>query len=263
MTWRDVLAAGLLFLLPSAAMAAAPSAPAALAKTPPMVFYVAKGSPDSCGAGCDSWIAVEGRVDGDTADRFRKFLHPLKDRHLPIYFFSPGGNLAQALAMGRMLHERPTIARVAQTMVRECGTEQTSAVCLKLKQAGHVLDADLSTGPAICASACPYLLLGASTREIAPNAILGVQSPKIVLYFRGPEPPEAGRANAMQRAKAMERGLDHANEMVAAYLASMKIDRGLLDLAETVKNESIISDARGNRSVWHRSPRIRRNAVAI
>jgi hypothetical protein len=86
MTWRDVLAAGLLFLLPSAAMAAAPSAPAALAKTPPMVFYVAKGSPDSCGAGCDSWIAVEGRVDGDTADRFRKFLHPLKDRHLPIYF---------------------------------------------------------------------------------------------------------------------------------------------------------------------------------
>jgi hypothetical protein len=112
----------------------------------------------------------------------------LKDRHLPIYFFSPGGNLAQALAMGRMLHERPTIARVARTMVKECGTEQTSEACLKLKQSGSVLDAELSTGPAICASACPYLLLGASTREIAPNAVLGVHSPKIVLHFRGPEP---------------------------------------------------------------------------
>jgi len=71
MTWRDVLVTGLLFLLPGASMAAAPSAPVALDKTPPMVFYVAKGATDSCGAGCDSWIAVEGRVDGDTADRFR------------------------------------------------------------------------------------------------------------------------------------------------------------------------------------------------
>jgi len=31
---------------------------------PPMTFYVAKGSPDSCGPGCDRWIAVEGQVDG-------------------------------------------------------------------------------------------------------------------------------------------------------------------------------------------------------
>jgi hypothetical protein len=237
MTWRDVLAAGILFLLPGAAMAAAPGAPAPPDKTPPMVFYVAKGAPDSCGAGCDSWIAVEGRVDADTADRFRKFLHPLRDRNLPIYFLSPGGNLLQALAMGRMLHERPTIARVARTMVKECGTDQTSEACLKLKQSGHVLDAELSTGPAVCASACPYLLLGASTREIAPNAILGVHSPKVVLYFRGP--PEARRANAMQRAKAIERDLDHANQIVAVYLARMHIDRGLLDFVETVKNESM------------------------
>jgi hypothetical protein len=235
MTWRDVLVTGLLFLLPGASMAAAPSAPVALDKTPPMVFYVAKGATDSCGAGCDSWIAVEGRVDGDTADRFRKFLRPLKDRHLPIYFFSPGGNLAQALAMGRMLHERPTIARVARTMVKECGTEQTSEACLKLKQSGSVLVAELSTGPAICASACPYLLLGASTREIAPNAVLGVHSPKIVLHFRGPEPAKN------RRAQAMEQGLDHANQMVAAYLARMHIDRGLLDLAEPSNSKTCIS----------------------
>lgn len=42
-----------------------------------------------------------------------------------------------------------------------------------------------------------------------------------------------------ERAKVMERGLDHANQMVAAYLARMKIDRDLLDLAETVKFESV------------------------
>ena len=37
----------------------------------------------------------------------------------------------------------------------------------------------------------------------------------------------------------MEQGLDHANQMVAAYLARMHIDRGLLDLAETVKFENV------------------------
>jgi hypothetical protein len=233
MAWRDVLAAGFLSLFSGAVMAAAPGPPPAPDPVPPMVFYVAMGAPDSCGRGCDSWIAVEGKVERDTAERFRKFLQPLKDRHLPIYFFSPGGDLAQALTMGRMLRERPTTARVARTMVKDCGTEQTSDVCLKLKQSGRVLDAELSAGPAICASACPYLLLGASTREIAPNAVMGVHTPKVVLHFRGPVP------TADKRAEAVLHGLDHANQIVAAYLTRMGIDRGLLDLAKTVKFESM------------------------
>ncbi|MGQ0686172.1 MAG: hypothetical protein ACT4OC_27760, partial [Bradyrhizobium sp.] len=41
---------------------------------PPMAFYVVKGAPDACGRGCDSWIAMEGQVDGAAASRFRKFL---------------------------------------------------------------------------------------------------------------------------------------------------------------------------------------------
>src|SRR3954453_19111482 len=68
--------------------------------TPPMVFFVVKGAPDACGRGCDSWIAAEGQIDSAAAPRFRKFLRQLKDRSLPIYFTSPGGNLDQAVAMG-------------------------------------------------------------------------------------------------------------------------------------------------------------------
>jgi hypothetical protein len=81
-----------------------------------MAFYVAKGAPDACGRGCDTWIAVEGKIDGEAASRFRKFLFQT-DRDwpatLPLYFSSPGGNLEQALAMGRMLRRRPRVARVA------------------------------------------------------------------------------------------------------------------------------------------------------
>jgi hypothetical protein len=197
-----------------------------------MVFYVVKGAPDACGRGCNRWIAVEGQVDGAAALRFRKFL-TRADRSLPVYFYSPGGNLDQALAMGAMLREKPVVARVARTVVRECGFEsQDSAPCLKLKQSGRELHGDLWTRGAICNSACPYLILGANTREIAPDAQLAIHSPKVVLHFTGGPPTEQMRAAATQR------GIARADRMLSAYVVRMGAEAGLLDLAKTVKFES-------------------------
>src|ERR1700733_781404 len=101
----------------------------------PMTFYVVKGAPDACGRDCDTWIGAEGKVESDTAARLKAFLDRLRDRNLPIYFASPGGNLDQAIAMGSVLHGRATVARVGRTMVQECGFEaQDSDVCVKLKR---------------------------------------------------------------------------------------------------------------------------------
>ncbi len=202
------------------------------APTPPIVFYVVKGAPDACGRGCDSWIAVEGQIDSGAALRFRKFWARVRDRKLPIYFSSPGGNLDQALAMGAMLRERPVVARVARTVVRECGFEaQNSDVCVKLKQSGRELHGDLWSRNAMCNSACPYLILGATTREIAPDALLAVHSPKVVAYFRGgvPTPKMQAEANAQ--------GRERADRMLSEYIAKMGVDPGLLVLARTVKFE--------------------------
>jgi hypothetical protein len=201
---------------------------------PPIVFYVAKGPPDACGSGCDSWIAAEGQVDSGAALRFRKFLRQVKDRNLPMYFLSPGGNLDQALAIGAALRERPVLARVGRTVVKECGFEaQDSDVCLKLKQSGRELHADLSTRGAACNSACPYLMLGATTREIAPDAQLGVHSPKIILHFSGAAPTQ------QMRTAAAERALERVDRMLAAYFVKMGGNGGLLDLSKTVKFESM------------------------
>jgi hypothetical protein len=209
------------------------SAPRATA-APPMVFYVVRGGPDACGRGCDSWIAVEGQVDSGAAARFRKFLQRHRGLNLPMYFSSPGGNLDQALAMGGMLRERPVVARVGRTVVQECGFEaQDSDVCVKLKQSGRELHGDLWTRGAMCNSACPYLILGATTREISPDALLAVHSPKVVLTYRGQIPsPE-------MRAVATERGLERANRMLSGYIPRMGVGGGLLDLAKTVKFESL------------------------
>jgi len=198
----------------------------------PMVFYVVKGAPDACGRGCDTWIAAEGPIDAAAAPRFRKFWEKVRDRKLPIYFASPGGNLDQALAMGAMLRERPVVARVARTVVRECGFEaQNSDVCLKLKQSGRELHGDLWTRNAMCNSACPYLILGATTREIAPDALLAVHSPKVVAHFRG------GVPTAQMQAEANARGRERADRMIKEYIVRMGAELGLLVLARTVKFE--------------------------
>jgi hypothetical protein len=165
-----------------------------------MTFYVVKGSPDSCGRGCDSWIEAEGKIESGTAARFKAFMSRLRDRNLPIYFASPGGNLDQAVEMGNMLHARSTIARVGRTLVRECGFEaQDSEVCVKLKQSGRELHGELFTRGALCASACPYILAGAAVHEVAPDAVLGVHSAKVVLNLRGIQVDPAVVAVASQR----------------------------------------------------------------
>jgi hypothetical protein len=200
-----------------------------------MTFYVVKGATDACGRGCDSWIEAEGKIEAGTAARFKAFLDRLKDRNLPIYFASPGGNLDQAILMGNMLHARLPIARIGRTLVRECGFEaQDSDACVKLKQSGQELHGDLFTRAAICASACPYVFVGAPVHEVAPDAVLGVHSPKIVFNFHGAPQPDAAVIAA-----ADLRGHERADNMVAAYLTKMKIDAGLLGVAKTTRFEDI------------------------
>jgi hypothetical protein len=234
MTLRAFLVA-ILALLGAPALAAPSTVRPALSLTPPapMAFYVVKGGPDACGRGCDTWIAVEGQVDGAAAPRFRKFLQAVGNRDLPIYLASPGGNLDQALAMGAMLRERRATARVGRTLVSECGFEaQDSAACMKLKQTGRTLRGDLFTRGTNCNSACPYLLLGATNREVSPDALLAVHSAKVVVHFRGGEPP------AEVRAAANQRGRERADRMLSAYIVKMGGDIGLFELARSIKFES-------------------------
>jgi hypothetical protein len=246
------IAALLLFAAPALAAPAVTPTPAPLVKrpalavpakrpspaappTPSVMFYVAKGAPDSCGRGCDRWIAVEGQINSDAAGRFKTFIkRHLKDRHLPMYFSSPGGNLEQAIFIGNMLRELSAVARVARTIVKDCGFEaQTSDVCLKLKRSGRELASDLSTRGAQCNSACPYLILGAATREVAPDAILGVHSAKVVLRSSGGQPTREMVVEATQR------GVLRADRLLSDYVFKMGIEGELIDVARSTKFEDM------------------------
>jgi hypothetical protein len=199
-----------------------------------MQYYVVKGSADACGRGCDRWIQLEGQIDGGAAARLRRFFVKLRDRNMPLYFYSPGGNLDQAMMMGTLLHDKPAIARVGRTILADCGFEaQDSDVCLRLKQSGRELHGELTSRGVLCGSACPYLILGASTREIAPDAALAVHNSRIVVTFTGgnPTPTMIAAANA--------RAHERSDQNIAAYFAKVRGDMALLALARTVKFEDM------------------------
>src|SRR5689334_13189822 len=120
MRWVITIVAGLL----ASASLFAPNGPARAAadplkavedfnkKNPPIAFFVAKGGPDACGPGCDTWIAGDGRFDDDAATRLRKVLSQVGKRKLPIFLQSPGGNIIQAIAVGRLLRSRGMTAGI-------------------------------------------------------------------------------------------------------------------------------------------------------
>nr|WP_244423036.1 hypothetical protein [Bradyrhizobium sp. ORS 278] len=232
-------------MLPRQAAPAKPAADAAPAKKPaaspriadnsaPISFALVKGGPDSCGPGCDTWIAAEGKIDGSALARLRKFMKQIGERKLPIYFNSPGGNVEQALAMGNWLREKKASVRVGRTTARECGFEpQEGEVCTKLKLSGRELHGEVWTRGSMCNSACPYIILGAPSRELAPDVTLAVHSPRVILNFTGGVPTHEMRVQALQR--AMER----ADKMVLDYINKLGADPGLLTAARSVPFESM------------------------
>ena len=89
------------------------------------------------------------------------------------------------------------------------------------------------TRSAQCNSACPYLILGATTREVAPDAILGVHSPKVVLRSSGGQPTREMVVAATQR------GVERADRLLSNYVFKMGIEGELLDVAKHTKFEDM------------------------
>jgi hypothetical protein len=210
------------------------AAKSAAPKSPPMIFYLAKGDDDACGPGCGEWIAAEGQFDADTAQRLRAFLNRLGKRKLPIFFHSLGGNGTTSIAMGRLLREREITAGVFETMPAGCvGTSEQD--CRALKQSGQVLPSTLRN-MANCSSACVFALVGAKVRQVPPGARLGVHSPRVVVPWA--QARKIGYSDR-QIVSFEKTKLAEANGQARRYLQEMKIDVQLFDLLSKVPNESV------------------------
>lgn len=193
------------------------SAAQAKSKYVPMVFFVAKGGPNSCGPGCNTWIAAEGDFDGEAATRFRAFLDRVGS-NLPIYFQSRGGLLGPALLIGDTLHARRMTASVGRTLPADC-RGKTKAVCDSIKSSGLEVRSLLETD-ASCASACVYAVIGGARRKIAPNALLRVHAPR-----------DLGKSSAERRAQFMS--------VVDRYMTRSGVGPELMKLTLSVPFERV------------------------
>jgi len=195
----------------------------------PMVFYLAKGEPDSCGPGCDEWIAAEGTITLGTAGRMRSFLK----RHggnRPIYFYSPGGITAESIGIGRLMRERGMRAGVARTI--PVGCEGDERKCAAAKRSGREIIARLTSSLSQCNSACVYAIVGAREREVAPEAHLGIHASKTVIVGYWPK-------NVKLPSEARTRFKAENQRQIRRYLVDMGIPAALLDEAEKVPHESV------------------------
>jgi hypothetical protein len=206
----------------------------AVPKSPPMIFYLAKGDDDACGPGCGEWIAAEGQIEADTAQRLRAFLNRLGKRKLPVFFHSPGGNGTTSTVMGRLLHERDMTAGVSETIPVGCA-EASEQACRALKQSGQVLPSSLRN-MASCNSACVFALIGAKVRQVPAGAKLGVHSAKVIVPWA--QARKIGYSDR-QIVSFQKTKLEELNGQMRRYVQEMKIDVRLFDLLSKVPHESV------------------------
>ena len=193
----------------------------------PLIFYIAHGELDTCGEGCDRWIAVEGQFDLGSAERFSQFIARHAKPKLPIFFHSTGGLVDEALEIGKILRQGQFVAGIGFAIPNACDvTKLDSPDCRKVKTSGKEVAAELRELRAACASACVYALLGAPHRHVAPSAALSVHQTLASTFYRDGRPADP---EILARDKARYR----------QYMTTMGVDAALFDLAAKVASESV------------------------
>ena len=203
MTIMRCLAALCMAMVPALAPAAGAAALESL-KLRPMSFSVVKGEPNACGPGCAEWIAAQGDFDAKVANRFRDLLDKLPNSHLPVFFNSRGGQIGPALSVGELLRLHAMRAGIGRTISNSGNSGGKRQYRIEYRNS-------------ICASACAYAFIGATSREVAPAARLGVHNGRA-----------AGSTNP-----AGDR-LDKLDDTLRIYAISKGIDPALIDLAASI-----------------------------
>jgi hypothetical protein len=207
---------------------------------PPLIFFLATGDPDACGPGCTDWIGAYGQFDAGAPARLRALLGKLGKRKLPIFFFSPGGSVPAAMEIGRIMRMQKLRAGVGRTIPLGCEPELVrDKACDGIMRGGQELVSELRPARASCNSACVYALFGATEREVAPGAALGVHSISIRRTLVRQDREGRILATSSTRITGNTPGIREAHERVARYAAQMGISRDVVEIAAAVPFEKV------------------------
>jgi hypothetical protein len=154
------------------------------------------------GSFCATRILASGLIQADTHLRLKQFLATGKGGST-IVFDSPGGNVAGAMELGRLIRQLglDTAVQLNVTEERRVGGS-----------AGGTEMFDIATNTS-CASACTLAFLGGTVREVEDDARFGVHQFSAEHGVIGDSATQA------------------AMTVLALYFEQMGVDRRLLDLA--------------------------------
>jgi hypothetical protein len=199
----------------------------------PLFLFVAEGPPNSCGLGCNRWIAAEGFFDKDAADRLIKFVDARPN--LPIYFHTAGGFLFEAIKIGKQLRKLRMKAGVGRTAIQKCAGPATSIDCRRLVETTAHPAAQLRLSEGLCLSACAYAFIGASTRTADSGARIGVHDMRLdrADMAKFGVDPKAVTADTLKQADQIARG------WLRTYLAEMGADPALSEFSAKISPTAI------------------------
>lgn len=155
----------------AAAFAARPPLRAKPVPTPAMEVHLVRSGEPGCEPGCPEWIAAQGRIEAGTLRRFKAALAKAGKRRLPVLIHSPGGSVADALSMARLVRARGLDVVVSKTDLVTC--DRQDAECRKLAAKGVRIGVPVADA-AMCLSACPFVLAGGVRRLAGPGGAIGV-----------------------------------------------------------------------------------------
>ncbi len=210
-------------LLAASSPAAADLRPPVRARVePPMRFVRVVDADPACAPNCPEWLSAEGRIEPGAAGELAAAVESLGGRRLPILIHSPGGSVADAIAMGELIRAKGLAVAVARTLITNC--PERAPKCPS--GPGKAM-----TGGAICASACALVLAGGAERLVGPAPLVGVHQTTTVMK------ETEGSAHLASTRKVYEQ-ID-VDEAVTHYLAAMGVGDPVMTLMRKTPAASI------------------------
>lgn len=109
-------------------------------------------------------------------------------------------------------------------------------MCDDVKRTGRELLAELRSARTLCNSSCVYALIGATVRDVAAGARIGVHEIALGRFDERGQPAPLDRKNLSAE---QLRQLRSEEARIARYVAEMGIDKGLFDAATQIVHERI------------------------
>ena len=137
----------------------------------PMRFALVRSALASCEPNCPQWISAYGRIDGDTAIKFERFMKKIGSKPFPIVITSAGGRVEAAMQIGRLVRKLKVDVAVGGTSFSGCSPDDDT--CELPKERKGVYSGFAFAG-GYCNSACPLILAAGTQRVVGSWSFVGV-----------------------------------------------------------------------------------------